>query len=156
MVVKMDAAANRRVHAARLLPTGEKPAKVAELVGAPRQTVYRWLDVLPEGGIEALLAGPIANGYYATDLWTLKRVRLLIEKRATRVRTWAPKGRLHPGRLASTSIPARARMPGRTEWSHSHRIPAALLPRTESSRVPVGVIEASCARELLPCVDFGS
>ena len=84
MAAKMDEAAKRRVHAARLLPTGEKPAKVAELVGAPRQTVYRWLDVLREGGIEALLAGPIANGY-ATDLWTLKRVRLLIEKRATRV-----------------------------------------------------------------------
>ena len=28
---------------------------------------------------ELLLAGPIANGY-GTDLWTLKRVRLLIEK----------------------------------------------------------------------------
>ena len=80
MAAKMDEAAKRRVHAARLRPTGEKPAKVAELVGAPRQTVYRWLDVLREGGIEALLAGPTANGY-ATDLWTLKRVRLLIEKR---------------------------------------------------------------------------
>lgn len=104
MAVKMDEAAKRRVRAARLLLKGEKPGKVAELVGAPRQTVYRWLDVLREGGIEALremskggrpsqlspeqlaelrealLAGPIANGY-ATDLWTLKRVRLLIEKR---------------------------------------------------------------------------
>ena len=104
MAVKMDEAVKRRVRAARLLLKGEKPAKVAELVGAPRQTVYRWLDVLREGGIEALremskggrpsqlsseqlaelrealLAGPIANGY-ATDLWTLKRVRLLIEKR---------------------------------------------------------------------------
>lgn len=104
MAAKMDAAAKRRVRAARLLLKGEKPAKVAELVGAPRQTVYRWLDVLREGGIDALremskggrpsqmspeqlaqlretlLAGPIANGY-ATDLWTLKRVRLLIEKR---------------------------------------------------------------------------
>lgn len=76
---------------------------VAEKVGAPRQTVYRWLNVLNEGGIEALrvmskggrpgqmsdeqreqlramlLEGPLANGY-PTDLWTLKRVRLLIEK----------------------------------------------------------------------------
>jgi transposase len=65
--------------------------------------VYRWLSVLQEYGIEGLremskggrparitgeqletlrellLAGPIANGY-GTDLWTLKRVRLLIEK----------------------------------------------------------------------------
>lgn len=102
-VMKMDEAAKRRVRAGRLLLKGEKPAKVAELVGAPRQTVYRWLNVLNEGGIEALrvmskggrpsqmspeqfdqlremlLQGPLANGY-ATDLWTLKRVRLLIEK----------------------------------------------------------------------------
>jgi transposase len=70
---------------------------------APRQTVYRWLGVLQEQVIddlvmskggrpslmtdgqveelrEALLAGPMANGY-AKDLWTLKRVRMLIEKR---------------------------------------------------------------------------
>lgn len=102
-LVKMDEAAKRRVRAGRLLMKGEKPAKVAELVGAPRQTVYRWLSVLNEGGIEALrvmskggrpsqmseeqfaqlrellLQGPLANGY-ATDLWTLKRIRLLIEK----------------------------------------------------------------------------
>ena len=102
-MVKMDEAAKRRVRAGRLLQKGEKPAVVAERVGAPRQTVYRWLSVLNEGGIEALrvmskggrpgqmtaeqkdrlsemlLEGPLANGY-ATDLWTLKRVRLLIEK----------------------------------------------------------------------------
>jgi hypothetical protein len=96
MAVKMDEAAKRRVHAARLLPTGAKPAKVAELVGAPRQTVYCSLDVLPEGGIEALLAGPITKGY-ATDLWTIKRARLLIEKRATRLRTWAPEGAASSG-----------------------------------------------------------
>jgi transposase len=66
--------------------------------------VYRWLGVLRERGIdglrvmsqggrpslmsveqlaelrEAVLAGAMANGY-GTDLWTLKRVRLLIEKR---------------------------------------------------------------------------
>jgi len=29
---------------------------------------------------QALLDGPLANGY-ATDLWTIKRVRLMIEKR---------------------------------------------------------------------------
>ncbi len=102
-MAKMDDAAKRRVRAGRLLQKGEKPAVVAEKVGAPRQTVYRWLNVLNEGGIEALrvmskggrpgqmseeqreqlramlLEGPLANGY-PTDLWTLKRVRLLIEK----------------------------------------------------------------------------
>ena len=104
MAVKMDEAAKRRVRAGRLLMKGKKPAEVARAVGAPRQTVYRWLGVLQEKGIdglremskggrpsrmsagqleelrEALLAGPIAAGY-GTDLWTLKRVRLLIEKR---------------------------------------------------------------------------
>lgn len=104
MAVKMDEAVKRRVRAGRLLLKGKAPAKVAEEVGAPRQTVYRWLGVLQEQGIdglrvmskggrpslmsdkqveelrESLLAGPMANGY-GTDLWTLKRVRLLIEKR---------------------------------------------------------------------------
>mgnify|MGYP000896201813 FL=1 len=104
MAVKMDEAAKRRVRAGRLLLKGKAPAEVAKTVGAPRQTVYRWLGVLQEQGIdglrimgkggrpslmtdahveelrEALLAGPMASGY-GTDLWTLKRVRLLIEKR---------------------------------------------------------------------------
>jgi transposase len=104
MAIKMDEAARRRVRAGRLLLNGRAPAEVAKVVGAPRQTVYRWLDVLRERGLdglremskggrpslmaeeqvaelrEALLAGPMANGY-GTDLWTLKRVRLLIEKR---------------------------------------------------------------------------
>lgn len=104
MAVKMDEAAKRRVRAGRLLLKGKAPAQVAAVVGAPRQTVYRWLSILQEQGIdglramnkggrpslmsaeqvetlrEALLAGPMANGY-GTDLWTLKRVRLLIEKR---------------------------------------------------------------------------
>ena len=104
MAVKLDEAAKRRVRAGRLLLKGKAPAEVAEIVSAPRQTVYRWLDVLREQGIdglrvmskggrpsrmtpeqtgelyELLVAGPIANGY-GTDLWTLKRVRLMIEKR---------------------------------------------------------------------------
>jgi len=104
MAEKMDEAAKRRLRAGRLLLKGKKPAEVAAMVGALRQTVYRWQDVLRESGVdglremskggrpslmsaeqveelrEALLAGPIASGY-GTDLWTLKRVRLLIEKR---------------------------------------------------------------------------
>ena len=104
MAVKMDEAAKRRVRAGHLLLKGKTPREVAKTVGAPRQTVYRWLGILQEHGIEGLremskggrpawisgeqmdqlrellLAGPITSGY-GTDLWTLKRVRLLIEKR---------------------------------------------------------------------------
>ena len=36
---KSDEAAKRRVRAARLLQAGHKPAEVAAMVGAPRQTV---------------------------------------------------------------------------------------------------------------------
>lgn len=103
MAAAMDAASKRRVRAGRLLMKGKPPSEVARIVGAPRQTVYRWLSVLQEQGIdglrvmskggrpsrmspeqldslrELLLAGPLANGY-ATDLWTIKRVRLLIDK----------------------------------------------------------------------------
>jgi transposase len=94
---KVEAAAKRRVRAARLLQSGKKPAEVAALVGAPRQTVYRWRDVLESEGIDALrdmskggrrarlgaeelarlqlalLQGPTAHGF-GTPLWTLKRL----------------------------------------------------------------------------------
>ena len=117
----IEEAAKRRVRAARLLQQGKKPAKVARLVGAPRQTAYRWLDVLNDGGIDALremskggrparldakqhdrlrevlLAGPQAAGF-GTDLWTLKRVRQTIEKRFgvrySDVHVWRLLGRL--------------------------------------------------------------
>ena len=103
MAATMDIASQRRVRAGRLLLKGKSPSEVARIVDAPRQTVYRWLGILQEQGIsglrhmskggrpsrmlpeqldclrEMLLAGPLANGY-ATDLWTIKRVRLLIEK----------------------------------------------------------------------------
>lgn len=96
-------AAKRRIRAARLLQAGGKPAEVAVLVGAPRQTVYRWKTVLENEGIDALrdmsrggrppllgaeelmqlqvalLEGPTAHGF-GTPLWTLKRVRLFIER----------------------------------------------------------------------------
>lgn len=117
----MSEAAKRRVRAGRLLQQGKKPAEVARLVGAPRQTAYRWLDVLNDGGIDALrdmskggrparldakqhdrlrevlLAGAQAAGF-GTDLWTLKRVRQTIEKRFgvrySAVHVWRLLGRL--------------------------------------------------------------
>ena len=99
-----DQAVKRRIRAARLLQAGKKPAEVATLVGAPRQTVYRWKAVLEAEGIEALrdmnkggrpgllgaaelvqlqialMEGPVAHGF-GTPLWTLKRVRVFVERR---------------------------------------------------------------------------
>ena len=100
---KLDEAAKRRVRAARLLQAGHKPAEVAKIVGAPRQTVYRWRGVLQVEGIDALrdmskggrpaflgagelvrlqialMEGPTAHGF-GTPLWTIKRVRVFIER----------------------------------------------------------------------------
>jgi transposase len=118
---KLDAATKRRVRAGRLLLAGKTPAEVARSVGAPRQTVYRWRDVLNADGIEALrevskggrparlgaaelsrlyvalLEGPEVNGF-TTPLWTLKRVRLWIERefgvRYSEVHVWRLLGQL--------------------------------------------------------------
>src|SRR3990172_13295735 len=100
---KLEPAAKRRVRAARLLQAGHKPAQVAVMVGAPRQAVYRWREVLESEGIDALrdmskggrparlgaeeltrlqvalLEGPTQHGF-GTPLWTIKRVRLFIER----------------------------------------------------------------------------
>lgn len=51
---KLEAAAKRRVRAARLLQAGHAPAEVAAMIGAPRQTVYRWRTVLESQGLDAL------------------------------------------------------------------------------------------------------
>jgi transposase len=117
----MDEAAKRRVRAGRLLLQGRPPAEVAAAVGAPRQTVYRWLDVLNADGLDALrvmskggrpaqldaeqheelrhilLAGPQAAGF-GTELWTIKRVRETIQRRFgvrySEVHVWRLLGRL--------------------------------------------------------------
>jgi len=119
--MKTDDAAKRRIRAARLLQDGYKPAEVAALVGAPRQTVYRWKSVLESQGIDALrdmskggrppalgaeelvklqialLEGPTAHGF-GTPLWTLKRVRLFIERqfgvRYSEVHIWRLLGQM--------------------------------------------------------------
>ena len=117
----MDEASKRRVRAGRMLLKGKTPAQVAAAVSAPRQTVYRWLDVLNDGGIDALrsvnkggrpaqldgaqyqelrqvlLDGPQAVGF-DTDLWTLKRVREVIRRRFgvqfSEVHVWRVLGKL--------------------------------------------------------------
>lgn len=118
---KVDAAVKRRIRAARLLQAGHAPAQVAAMVRAPRQTVYRWRDVLEAKGLDALremskggrpaklgaeelsrlqvalLEGPTAHGF-GTPLWTLKRVRLFIERqfgvRYSEVHVWRLLGQL--------------------------------------------------------------
>ncbi len=82
---------------------GKRPAQVAHAVGVARQTAYTWKAVLDEGGIDALRAMPSrgrparldeqqlqslgrmlldkpAEHGFGTELWTLKRVGLLIER----------------------------------------------------------------------------
>lgn len=114
-------AVKRRVQAGRLLLAGKSPPEVARIVGAPRQTVYRWREVLKGGGIEALrdmkksgrpaqlgaaelsrlyvalLEGAAVHGF-DTPLWTLKRVRLWIERefgvRYSEVHCWRLLGQL--------------------------------------------------------------
>ncbi|MBI3373795.1 MAG: transposase [Betaproteobacteria bacterium] len=99
-----DTGAKRKLHAARLLRLGLAPVQVAAMVGASRQTVYRWRAVLESEGTGtlrplsrsgrpprigadelshlklALLEGPVAHGF-GTPVWTLKRVQLFIERR---------------------------------------------------------------------------
>ena len=113
-MAKMDDATRRRVLAGRLMLAGKTPAKAAKAVGVARQTAYTWKARLDEGGIDALrvmapgrpaqldgaqldalgsalLQGGIAHGF-GTELWTLKRVRALIERlygvRFSEVHVW--------------------------------------------------------------------
>jgi transposase len=104
MVAKrMDDSVRRRVRAGRLLLAGKTPAQAAQAVGVARQTAYTWKAVLDDGGIDALrampppgrparlddeqlralgrtlLQRPTAHGF-TTELWTLKRVGVLIER----------------------------------------------------------------------------
>jgi transposase len=116
-----EEAVKRRVRAGRLLLAGKSPPEVARMVDAPRQTVYRWREVLEASGLEALremnnggrppqlgagelsrlyvmlLEGAPAHGF-ATPLWTLKRVRQLIEHkfgvRYSEVHVWRLLGQL--------------------------------------------------------------
>ncbi len=103
MAKKMDESTRMRVRAGRMLLAGKPCAVVAQVAGVARQTVYTWKGLLGEGGIDALrtmggrgrpaqldtrqlealrrslLSRPTAHGF-STELWTLKRVRLLIDR----------------------------------------------------------------------------
>lgn len=92
----------RRQRAARMFEKGSTPAAVARALGVSRQSTSRWHRAWAEGGADALAStgkrgrssrlspaelkeveealrkGARAHGY-ATDLWTLDRVRAVIE-----------------------------------------------------------------------------
>jgi transposase len=94
----------RRRRGARLLAAGVTQAEVARRVGVTRTSVSRWERLRQEGGEQALKrpkrfgrprrlsdlqcaeltdqlkAGAMAAGF-ATELWTLPRIRTLIEQR---------------------------------------------------------------------------
>jgi transposase len=117
----MDDDVKRRVRAGRMLEAGKKPAETAAAVGVARQTIYTWKRILEESGIDALreidrggrpgsldeeqfeqirralFDSPTAHGF-GTELWTIKRVRLLIERlhgvRFSEVHVWRILGRL--------------------------------------------------------------
>lgn len=100
---RLSEAAKKRVRAGRMLLAGKGCAQVALAVGVARQTVYTWKKLLEEGGIDALravpdpgrparlgeaqraqlraalLQSPSEHGF-ATELWTLKRVAVLIDR----------------------------------------------------------------------------
>jgi transposase len=100
---RLDEAVRRRVRAGQMLLAGKTPAQAAHAVGVARQTVYTWKALLDEGGIDALrampergrparlddeqlqalgralLQSPTEHGF-GTELWTLKRVGVLIER----------------------------------------------------------------------------
>jgi transposase len=91
----------RRLRAAELFAQGRSQAEVAHQLGVSRQAVSRWHAHWQQGGVEALrsrgptgpdlklsaadlgrveealLKGAQANGF-ATDLWTLERVAVVI------------------------------------------------------------------------------
>lgn len=99
----LDDATKRRLRAGRMLIAGKRPAEIASALGVARQTVYTWKALLDEGGIDALravpgrgrqaklseaefaglrralLQSPTEHGF-GTELWTLKRVGILIRR----------------------------------------------------------------------------
>ena len=100
---RLDEATKKRVLAGRLLLKGKKPSEVARAVGVGRQTIYTWKGLLDEGGIDALRSAPsrgrpprldeaALDGLrqalsqkptehgFGTELWTLKRVGVIIQR----------------------------------------------------------------------------
>jgi transposase len=101
---RMKELRRRRVKGARLLASGVPPAEVARRVSVSRQSVMRWERAIESGGIDRvarlgargrpgrlsdaqlrelaqlLKAGAISAGY-ATKMWTLPRIAVLIQEK---------------------------------------------------------------------------
>ena len=101
---RVEEAVRRRIRGGRMLLSGKNPREVADAVGVSRQTAYSWRAIVEQQGFEALrqlnrggrpgalsdedkdwlvqalLDGPKAHGF-ATELWTIQRVRRLITER---------------------------------------------------------------------------
>ena len=80
---RLSEAARKRVRAGRMLKSGKSPTEVSRAVGVARQTIYTWKAILEDGGLDALrrmlLQSPTVHGF-GTELWTLKRVGVLIKR----------------------------------------------------------------------------
>ena len=100
---RLSEAVKKRLRAGRMLLAGKGCAEAAKAVGVARQTVYTWKALLDEGGIDALravpdpgrparlddtqlaqvraalLQSPTEHGF-GTELWTLKRVGIVIHR----------------------------------------------------------------------------
>jgi transposase len=155
----------RRMRAARLFEQGETQASVARRLDVSRTTAMRWARDLEAKGREglraagragrkprlaeeqvhqveqALLDGPAAFGY-ATELWTLPRVAVVIRK-LTGVRyhpghVWRVLRRLGWSRQTPTTR-ARERDEEaiahwvKTTWPALKKTPRAAVPRSSSS-----------------------
>ena len=133
-MAKMDEATRKRVRAGRMLLAGKTPAQAAHAVGVARQTAYTWKAVLDEGGIDALRAMPTrtsgATGRaavagagawrcckatdhgFGTELWTLKRVGVLIERlygvKFGQTQIWRILGAWASGRKSPSAAPSSA------------------------------------------------
>ena len=101
---RLSEAARKRVRVGRMLKSGKSPTEIARAVGVARQTVHAWKAILEGGGLDALrdvpesgrpsrldeteraamrqmlLQSPTAHGF-GTELWTLKRVGVLIKRK---------------------------------------------------------------------------
>lgn len=115
---RLSQAAKKRLRAGRMLRAGNTPAVAPVAGGMARQTVHTWKRLLDEGGVDALrlvaergrpapldksqlaqvraavLQGPTEHGF-GTDMWTLKRVGVVIERDEAAVQHW--KRRTWPG-----------------------------------------------------------